>query len=931
MTRERWSRVRTLFFAAVDVHPDVRGALLDRECDGDDALKDEIVSLLSSSERAKNFLTYPAAEIAAGWADTDDILPGRLGSWQPRHEIGRGGMATVYLCERADGQFEKRAAVKILKLGLHGDDVLARFARERQLLADLDHPNIVRLLDGGVTGDGRPYLVMDFVDGLPISTYVAEHQPSTRQRLELFLKVCDAVRYAHSHSIVHRDIKPGNILVGRDGVPKLLDFGIAKLAVQEDAPGATDVTRAPSRYFTLEYASPEQVRGEAVAAASDVYSLGLVLCQILTGRAPFDLRGLQPYEAARVVCEDPPDFGGLPPGLSTILKKATQKSPQQRYPAVEAFARDVRQYLDSPERRESLAAVLRRRLLFAACTVIAAIMALALALGPRREGQMRAFPLTAEAAEAAFPSLSPDGKSVMYTSYAEGGPILMRKDLNGSGTRPLTDGSQLERYGRWSPDGKWIAQVSGGHGGRHDVGVMPAGGGPERKIATSEGIFPTWTPDSKSLVIADRATAEDPFQLVMLGVNDGSRRELTAPARGHWGDIVGAVSPEGSWLAIIRYSAKGSGDLYVMPMSGGPLRRITQVNTWINGFDWMPDGREILYAACGPPPAAICGLWRIAIDGASSPRLLPPSAPTVAYPEWPSISRGKPLRVAVQTKTIYERLWSLRLDSGDTEPVVQTTYTRIAENPSFSRDGRQTVFVSNETRGYNIWIADADFRQRRQLTFLDSIEAETPRWSPSGKEIAFMAFVGGLKSIYVVEVGSGRHRRLTKDAAEEGSPAWSADGRWICFRSTRGGPASIWRMRADGIGDATRLTDSPVTDLFSVGGDEILFLRSAEGSQVWKTRFDGGVERPLDPAKLSGLRAGFWAVARDSIYFLHEPLKAPHELWRYELGSGKLEILRTLERKGRLRYGIGVRPDGSALYWTVFYESLDLAWIENIR
>ena len=268
MTPERWSRVRTVFFAALDVPLDLRGALLDRECGGDDALKDEIVSLLGSSERAKNFLTRPATEIAAGWADTDGIVPGRLGAWQLRHEIGRGGMAAVYLCERADGQFEKRAAVKILKLGLHGDDVLARFARERQLLADLDHPNIVRLLDGGVTGDGRPYLVMDFVDGAPISTYVAEHQPPTGQRLELFLKVCDAVRYAHSLSIIHRDIKPGNILVTRDGVPKLLDFGIAKLAVPQDAPGATDVTRAPFRYFTLEYASPEQVRGDAVAAAS---------------------------------------------------------------------------------------------------------------------------------------------------------------------------------------------------------------------------------------------------------------------------------------------------------------------------------------------------------------------------------------------------------------------------------------------------------------------------------------------------------------------------------------------------------------------------------------------------------------------------------------------------------------------------------------
>jgi serine/threonine protein kinase len=378
MTPERWERVRTVFFAALDTHPDLRGALLDRECRADDLLRDEIVSLLDSSERAKNFLTRPAAEIAAGWAGTDGVAPERLGAWQLRREIGRGGMATVYLCERADGQFEKRAAVKILRLGLHGDDdVLTRFARERQLLADLDHPHIVRLLDGGVTGDGRPYLVMDFVDGAPISTYVTEQQPSTAQRLTLFLKVCDAVSYAHSLSIIHRDIKPGNILVTPDGAPKLLDFGIAKFSMAADGTGATDVTRSASRYFTLEYASPEQVRGEAVAAASDVYSLGLVLCQILTGRAPFDLRGLQPYEAARAVCEDSPDFGGVPPGLAKIVRKATQKAPQQRYPAVEVFARDLRQYLESPERQESRAALLRRVLYTIAVLIVVLTAALA--------------------------------------------------------------------------------------------------------------------------------------------------------------------------------------------------------------------------------------------------------------------------------------------------------------------------------------------------------------------------------------------------------------------------------------------------------------------------------------------------------------------------------------------------------------------------
>ncbi|HUQ94317.1 MAG TPA: protein kinase [Bryobacteraceae bacterium] len=920
-----WEKAKSLYEEAAALPAAGRTAFLKSRTEGEEELRREVESLLAYHTAAGDFLETPAPAHA---------IPERLGNYRVLHEIGRGGMSVVYLGERADGLFEKQVAVKVLRDGIFGDDFRRRFHVERQLLARFDHPHIVRVIDGGITADGRPYLIQDYVDGQPITEFVNERKLSWAERLRLFASLCEAVAYSHSHGVVHRDLKPSNILVSRDGVVKLLDFGIAKLL---DQPPGDRATLTRNLMWTPAYASPEQARGDTVGPASDIYSLGTVLYEIVTNKPACAPQDVQPIQAARRVAEHSADCSRLPRQLAVLFARCFAKKPEDRWESAAALAFEIRRVLDAGALfLDSVPADTpqgppRRRLWFAASATIAAIMALALALESRGERKMRAFPLTADTGTERFPSLSPDGKSVVYTIKAGGGQILMRKDLDGSNTRPLTDGSQSERYGRWSPDGKWIAQVSGGSTGRRDVGVMAAGGGPERKISTSEGIFPAWTPDSKSLVVADRATAEDPFQLVMLGVNDGSRRQLTAPERGHWGDIAGAVSPDGKWLAIIRYAAKGSGDLYVMPLSGGPLRRLTHVNTWINGLDWMPNGREIVYASCSPPPDAICGLWRIAIAGANGPRLLP-GLPTAPYPEWPSISGGKPLRVVVQTKTVYERLWSLRLDSGNAEPVVQTTYTRMAANPSFSRDGRQAAFVSNETRGHNIWIGDAGFRQRRQLTFLDSMGTETPRWSPSGTEIAFMAFVGGLKSIYMVEVASGLCRRLTKDAAEEGSPAWSTDGRWICFRSTRGGQPRIWRIRADGVGDATKLTGSPVTDLFSVGGDEILFLRSTDGSQVWKTRFEGGVERPLDPATLFGLSAGFWTVARDSIYFLREPTKAPYELWRYELGSGKLEMLRTLVRQaGMLRGGIGVHPDGSALYWTAFNESLDLAWIENIR
>ena len=291
MTSDQWPQINQLFQAALERPAGERAAFLE-SAGADPAVRRQVEDLLAAHEQAPTFLESPAWESApAGDAEADDEVPvagGRIGAYRVVREIGRGGMGAVYLAERADGRFEKQVAIKVIKRGLDTDAVRRRFRTEQQILAQLDHPHMAKLLDGGTTVDGLPYFIMDYVDGVPIDAYCATHGLPTEDRLRLFLAVCAAVEYAHQRQVVHRDIKPGNILVTAAGEPRLLDFGIAKVLTPEPSAGTTGA--AAWRPLTPEYASPEQVRGGAVTTASDVYSLGVLLHELLTGRRAMGAR-----------------------------------------------------------------------------------------------------------------------------------------------------------------------------------------------------------------------------------------------------------------------------------------------------------------------------------------------------------------------------------------------------------------------------------------------------------------------------------------------------------------------------------------------------------------------------------------------------------------------------------------------------------------
>jgi eukaryotic-like serine/threonine-protein kinase len=362
---ERWARVKELFEAAVDLAPNERATLLNNKCDGDDSLRREVESLLDSDAQTGGFIEQPVLEMPRDLfpeAPEESLVGRQFGAYQIVREIGRGGLGAVYLAARADDEYRKEVAIKLVRRGLDTEDILRRFRNERQILAQLDHPNIARLIDGGTTDDRLPYFVMEYVNGHPITAYCETHSLNPTERLDLFRKVCAAVTFAHQNLVIHRDLKPSNILVAADGEPKLLDFGIAKLLGPEEE--ALAPTMAGQRAMTPEYASPEQVKGERITTASDVYSLGVLLYELLTGRRPYRLKTRTPDEISRAITSQEPERPStaaakvgenskleirnskfLKGDLDNIVLMAMRKEPARRYASVGQFSEDIRRHL----------------------------------------------------------------------------------------------------------------------------------------------------------------------------------------------------------------------------------------------------------------------------------------------------------------------------------------------------------------------------------------------------------------------------------------------------------------------------------------------------------------------------------------------------------------------------------------------------------
>ncbi len=522
LSPEQWAEVKRLFECAIELAPEERADYLERECPDPD-LRREVASLMDYSAEglpSADAAIASAAAAAAQEPDPDERLIGtRLGPYRVEAIAGHGGMGAVYRASRDDAEFRQLVAIKLVRAAAESPSTLRRFRRERQILARLSHPNIARLLDGGSTPEGVPYLVMEFIEGEPITAWCDRQSLDVEHRLRLFLRVCEGVEFAHRDLVVHRDLKPGNILVTKDGTPKLLDFGIAKLL---DPDAENEAATLTGLVMTPEYASPERVRGEPASTAADVYSLGLILYELLTGKKAQPMSGHTPDAIASMVCQTEPAAPArlrpqLAGDLDHIIRMAIRKEPERRYASAGLLARDIQRHLDGrpvTARPDTLAYrsakfLRRHRSAAVASAAIAASLAGALALAywlgafERLPRVLQVLQLTQTGRVDVSFGVVTDGSRVYFTERTGGQWSLAQVSVKG-GTPlpvPLTPPIFQPDILDISPDRSSLL-VSGqpGDGDYRPLWVIPVTGGIARQIGDVLGRAGAWSRDGRSIV-----------------------------------------------------------------------------------------------------------------------------------------------------------------------------------------------------------------------------------------------------------------------------------------------------------------------------------------------------------------------------------------------------------------------------------------------
>lgn len=559
MTADRWRQIEEIYQTAADL--DVRGqrAFLDSACGSDFELRKAVNDLLAVDGNFDVALEAAIRDEAEDLAsEASELIVGRrIGPYRITAVIGAGGMGAIYRAARDDDQYEKDVAIKVVKRGMDLDAVVRRFRSERQILARLEHSNIARLFDGGVTEDGQPYFVMEYVDGQPLTGYCATLP--LKDKLQLFRQVCAAVEYAHQNLIVHRDLKPANILVTKNGVVKLLDFGLAKVLSTDEL---SEQTYMFLRMLTPDYASPEQVRGEVISSRSDIYSLGAILYELVSGGRAHQFKNRTTAEIERVICEEDPPR--IPGELGSIAQMAMHKDPDRRYASAQQLSEDIHRYLEGLPllarnstigyRLGKFARRNKASIIWSLCFSVLSSTVLVSVLSREslsvRTTDLPLIPvqLTTYAGDERRAALSPQGTHVVFEW--DGGEeknfdIYLKRLPTGEPLR-LTRDPNPDLSPAWSPDGKRIAFLRALQNGRAELVIVAASGGPEQKVLSflapvrylledgGWGGGLTWAPDGRTFVLCSARQSAVRIVLSTLTRNGMPSNPLQTRPRGCW-------------------------------------------------------------------------------------------------------------------------------------------------------------------------------------------------------------------------------------------------------------------------------------------------------------------------------------------------------------------------------------------------------------
>ncbi|HTA23410.1 MAG TPA: protein kinase [Terriglobales bacterium] len=825
MDAERWQNIERLYHAVVKCEENQGAAFLSRACEGDEALRREVESLVAFGRRSEKFIEESALEVVApalagdagpeqDHASAESRMIGkRISQYRVVEQLGSGGMGEVYRAARADDQYQKQVAIKLVRAGAESGLVMGRFKNERQILASLDHPNIARLMDGGATEEGVPYFVMELVEGQPIDKYCDSQKLGIRARLELFLQVCSALEYSHQHQIIHRDIKPANILVTPEGVPKLLDFGIAKMLDSGVLAGTVRQTQTMFRVFTPEYASPEQIKAEAITPASDVYSLGVLLYELLTGHGPYRFKSRMPAEIEKAICEQEPLKPSTavmqpeqqtvvdntanpitpeeisharntePKGMRTLLlgdldaivMTALRKEPHRRYASVGVLSDDIQKHLEGlPIAARPSTIVYRgtkfvrrhQELVVGALIFLVLLGGLAIVRG--RDVSRRSGGPQRNVVRSQLTANAP-GEPILYAAISRDGKYLAYSD------------KERKMY---------LLQIDSG-----DLHQLP-----------SSGFAPTdWFPDGKQLLVFGQGQHSG---LWKISIEGGTSRKLA--------DTITfvAVSPDGSQIA---YRKMDSNEIWLMGANGETPHRITDLGPdTVGSFAWSPGGGRLVYTrAVSDNNGAL--IETCDLQGGhrtlvlSEPKLLERGVSEVYW-----LGDGRILyRLPDPLASSDFNIWAVATDPGSGRPVGPPTLiangAREALGFGASTDGKRFTYISSRS-------GDA--------IYLGNLEVGAAKFNP---------------------------RRLTLDEWNNRPFDWTRDSKAVLFQSTRSDRYTILKERIDQQSPEILFSgvESYRRPVFSPIGDRLLYTASATPSRqdpserLMSTPVNGGVPSVL--------------------------------------------------------------------------------------
>ena len=855
-------------------------------------------------------------------------------------KINAGGMGVVYKAENL--KLRRLVALKFLVPALCADpSIKKRFLHEAQIISALDHINIGTIYDFDESYDGQIYIAMAFYDGESLKSRLRSVRLTREEAINIIIQIAQGLAKAHNQGILHRDIKPGNVLITNEGIVKIIDFGLAKYANE------TGMTRTGSTLGTLAYMSPEQVQNEPVDERTDIWSLGVMFYEMLTGKRPFE----GDNEAAliyAILTREPDDILRQDPNLNRIVRKLLEKNPQKRFKRVNSFIDDLVEtgIAESEERKEKnqvrQKSTFKLNFIKHAWKILSAVMLLIILsvaifdfglITSADIAEMKTIPIVNREGQEIFPSFSPDGKQIAY-SGSEGRQSntfsLFVKLVDIGEPMRLTSSPGYDINPVWSPDGKQIAFYRR-YSDKSGIYIIPALGGTETKVVTkSDGIFArnniSWSPCGKYILYSEKKdNSTNAYCIFKIVLESRVIMQLSDPPDGYMGDMWSAISPDGELIALVREKSWGQNDIYVGSAAGHDFKRITFEESHIEGITWGSNGEDIIFSS---NRSGRHSLWRINKDGGKPEPLTPGGHDSIH----PVVSRSGNL-LAIEQIFRSQNLWKVNIGNplSDTKNPVQLT-SAIATYSSSDISPNNTIiaYQSNVSGSYEIWLCDFDGKNNIQLTnFGDeylNVNTGFPKWSPDGNKLVFSSSRKGDSDIFLIDPRDGRPRAISANRFIEGLPSWSGDGKWIYFHSNRTGDYEIWKIPSKG-GESIQVTREGGFTATETNDGKYLYFSKFAGSGIWKMNLEDNTKNLILDKNVN---FASWVLAEEGIYYLVNTYNGEAVLNYYSFNNKTVKKCLDLG-KGWVQFLTISRDYRTILYSHVDDHESDIYMVENFR